>query len=513
MFAKEYFSYVRVSTQKQGEQGTSLVEQQAAIERFAQNSNFKIIQRFEERETAAKQGRPVFLEMLKKLRMGKAEGVIIHKIDRSARNLKDWADLGSLIDKGIEVHFASESLDLNSRGGRLSADIQAVVASDYIRNLREESKKGIYGRLKQGFYPFPAPVGYLDNGKAKPKTIDPIAGPLVKEGFELYATGRYGLISLSDLLYARGLRSKRGNKIGRNALSSILQSPFYMGMIRIKKTGELFPGVHEPLVNRRLLDQVQVVLKGKNHKKQHVHFFSYRRMITCEKCANILVPERQKGNVYYRCHTRDCTRSCLKEEEIYHAIGIELKRIKFSDREFELFSALAKKECDDLKNEMEETRRHLELQYATSEERLSRLTDGYIDGILDKKDYMSKKNELVSEQHELARRRAESEQSSDHIPNEIVEFLELANSAYLSFVSANPEQRRDLVDSVFSNFTANGKSVSFKLKIPFEMAANRPRVPPGAPIRATSRTITPLIRNLVKYFLDIPKPLSADPVV
>ena len=56
------------------------------------------------------------------------------------------------------------SLDLNTRGGRLSADIQAVVAADFIRNLREETKKGFYGRLKQGLYPICAPIGYLDRG-------------------------------------------------------------------------------------------------------------------------------------------------------------------------------------------------------------------------------------------------------------------------------------------------------------------------------------------------------------
>jgi DNA invertase Pin-like site-specific DNA recombinase len=105
--------------------------------------------------------------MLKGLRTGKAQGVVIHKIDRSARNLRDWSDLGELIDQGIEVHFANESLDLQTRGGRLSADIQAVVASDYIRNLREETKKGIRGRLRQGIYPFGAPVGYLNNGGGK----------------------------------------------------------------------------------------------------------------------------------------------------------------------------------------------------------------------------------------------------------------------------------------------------------------------------------------------------------
>jgi site-specific DNA recombinase len=150
MSFKNYFSYIRVSTQRQGQSGTSLTEQLSAIENYARRYNLQITKQYEQRETAAKTGRPIFLEMLKALKQNKADGIIIHKIDRSARNLKDWAELGTLIDLGMEVHFANESLDLNSRSGRLSADIQAVVASDYIRNLREETKKGIYGRLKQG---------------------------------------------------------------------------------------------------------------------------------------------------------------------------------------------------------------------------------------------------------------------------------------------------------------------------------------------------------------------------
>jgi site-specific DNA recombinase len=32
--------------------------------------------------------------MIAALKQGKASGVIMHKIDRGARNLKDWAELG-----------------------------------------------------------------------------------------------------------------------------------------------------------------------------------------------------------------------------------------------------------------------------------------------------------------------------------------------------------------------------------------------------------------------------------
>src|SRR5437899_1697442 len=186
---KGYFSYIRVSTVRQGQSGTSLAEQREAIGRHAQRWNLRIVQEFEEKETAAKSGRPVFRQMLNDLKRGKADGVIIHKIDRSARNLRDWAELGEIIDNGVDVQFANENLDLESRGGRLSADIQAVVAADYIRNLREETRKGFYGRLRQGLYPRPAPPGYLDCGGGKPKEPDPVQAPLVRQAFELYATG------------------------------------------------------------------------------------------------------------------------------------------------------------------------------------------------------------------------------------------------------------------------------------------------------------------------------------
>lgn len=294
---KKYFSYIRVSTQRQGQFGTSLTEQKAAIERYAQKFDLTISKYFEERETAAKQGRPVFLDMLKALKKGKADGVIIHKIDRSARNLRDWADLGSLIDSGVEIRFASESLDLNSRGGRLSADIQAVVASDYIRNLREETKKGIYGRLKQGLYPFRAVVGYIDAGKGNPKKIDKIQAPLIKKAFELYSKGNVGLIKLADLLYEKGLRNKHGKKITINGLSTILHNPFYMGIIKIEKTGEMFAGKHKPIISKVLFDEVQAVFEGKNIPKSEKHFFVFRRQIYCAKCRNFYIAEKKKRNI------------------------------------------------------------------------------------------------------------------------------------------------------------------------------------------------------------------------
>src|SRR6266571_3380503 len=235
----QVFAYTRVSTMKQGEKGVSLQEQRDAILRYAQQRGLEVIRWFEEKVTASKQGRPAFTQMLRLLRLGNARGVVIHKIDRSARNLQDWADVGKLVDAGIEIHFANESLDLKTVGGRLSADIQAVVAAHYSRNLREEAKKGFYGRLKQGIYPLGAPIGYLDQGAAKPKIQDPAKGPLVIQAFELYRTGRYSLPQLAQEMHRRGLRNRRGGAVTITGLSWLLTNPFYTGIIRLKKTGEV----------------------------------------------------------------------------------------------------------------------------------------------------------------------------------------------------------------------------------------------------------------------------------
>jgi site-specific DNA recombinase len=324
---KQYFAYIRVSTTRQGEFGVSLPQQKDAIERYAQRNQLEISRWFEEQETAAKQGRPVFGTMVKLLRKQAAVGVIIHKIDRSARNLRDWADLGELIDRGVEVHFANESLDLTSRGGRLSADIQAVVASDYIRNLREESKKGIYGRLKQGYYPMPAPLGYRNNGAAQPKTPDPKTAPLVRQAFELYASARYNLRGLSKELYRLGLRRADGDAYHRNRLSKMLNNPFYHGLIRIKKTGQFFTGLHKPLISKATFEQVQAVLSGKLNTRVNRHDFVYRRRLKCKNCEYSLIGETAKGHVYYRCHTSSCPTASLREEIIESAILGEFSRL------------------------------------------------------------------------------------------------------------------------------------------------------------------------------------------
>lgn len=501
--SKGYFSYIRVSTVRQGQTGTSLAEQREAIQRYADRWHIRIVREFEEKETAAKSGRPLFLEMLSALKRGKADGVIIHKIDRGARNLRDWAELGEIIDRGIEVHFANENLDLESRGGRLSADIQAVVAADYIRNLREEVKKGFYGRLKQGFYPMPAPVGYLDRGSAKPKEADPIKAPLVREAFELYASERFSINHLVDEMYARGLRTRTGRKLTKNSMAHLLGNPFYIGLMKVGSAGELYAGQHKAIIPKPVFDRVQLIRKGKSIKLPKHHDFIFRRLISCGECSATLIGERQKGFVYYRCHGRTCSQKTIREDFLELAFASVLKTVCFNDVERQFMFEEIAKHHDGLVELQVSHHKTLTLQLDQLQTRLSNLTDAYVDGVVDRETYIEKKNRVVVDKQQLGERLARINGDGSSIFQSIEKILELANNAYLSYKIAIPEEKREMVRSLTSNLSVREKLVSIKLNYPFQLISERQTGPNGGPQRDTARTLSALARQLFKYFESI----------
>lgn len=481
------FGYVRVSTAKQGE-GVSLTEQRHAIEQYGLRHDLRIVRWFEEKQTAAKRGRPVFTSMLRHLRAGPVRGLVIHKIDRSARNLRDWADLGDLMDAGVAVHFAHESLDLKTRGGRLSADLQAVVASDYIRNLSEETKKGHRGRLKQGIYPFPAPLGYLNNGRGRLKTHDPVQGPLVREAFELYATGGYSLQALSDLMHERGLRTKGGKRVFKSKLATIFRDPFYMGTLRLKTSVETFPGKHDPLVSRTLFEKVGAVLDGKTAAAKSRHDYLFRRLFTCGHCARFLVGERQKGRVYYRCHEPGCPSKTVREDRITTAVEAALEVIALSDQELERARQRHDAKAAGISTEIKQARSNLTRDLGNVSARLERLLRGFLDGAVDQTTYQDTRAQLESEQRGLRERITTLAARAAHWEAHAREKLELLNKPLLSYETGTAAEKRDLVRIVSSNRTLTDSELAVELAFPFSAVAETTGFSNGCPLQNVTRT-------------------------
>ncbi|MCU7838881.1 MAG: recombinase family protein [Candidatus Thiodiazotropha sp. (ex Troendleina suluensis)] len=485
---KQCFGYTRVSTIKQGE-GVSLEAQRDAIEAFAARNEIIISKWFEEKETAAKCGRPIFNRMVMELKRRKADGLVIHKIDRSARNFADWAKIGDLADAGFDIHFATESLDFSSRGGRLTADIQAVIAADYIRNLRDETIKGIQGRLKQGLYPFKAPIGYLDNGRGKPKTVDPVRGPLVRQLFDLYATGNYSLWTLRAEAKELGLRNNGGEPLAKTSIEKILRNPFYVGVIKIKRTSNVYAGIHEPLVTPTLFEQVTAVRVGRDNKKSTKHNHRYRGLFQCGHCASAMIPELQKGRVYYRCHQKECVTKTLREDKIEEAIQSFLKRYSLNEVQVSILRDHFKQWLDGRDNEGDA--KHADFELVKLDKRLSILEDKLLDGVIDDDTYNRKKTDILMDRqrwYAIAKQRVRKAIKLERLEK----FLELVKCLYVAYVSAVSVQKREIVKFATSNRRIFSKKVELEPSSWMQMFDSLVNFDYCDPARPSSRTFEAL---------------------
>jgi site-specific DNA recombinase len=505
------FAYARVSTPRQGEKGVSLQEQRSAIERYAEQRNLQIVRWFEERETAAKTGRGEFTKMLRLLRLKTAQGVIIHKIDRGARNLEDWADLGKLVDAGADIHFAIENLDLKTVAGRLSADIQAVVAAHYSRNLREETRKGFYGRLKQGYYPLRAPIGYLDQGSAKPKIPDPVRAPFVREAFETYSTGTTSLPNLVEELFRRGLRNRSGGRLSLNGLATMLRNPFYTGVMRIERTMESFPGNHEPLITATLFARVQHALDGKRVDRVANRAYTYSRIARCATCGYSLIAERQKGHVYYRCHDRPfkypsvCPPTCIREEILDRSVISVLAQIDLAEKELEAAQAVIQEHQQKSEDDRRHAKRAFQLQNEQIQDRLSKLADLLIEGTIERSLFEVKQKALLVEQTMIGARLKQLEHDGEPITALLEKTVELAKSPSNLFKAASVEKKRDLLKLLLLNLTVSSKNVEITLAPAFQLITTREKITECSPNRGTCRTWEEIIQQLLRNLIERPK--------
>jgi len=451
----QFYAYTRVSTLKQGD-GVSLKAQRSAIYNYAEKQNLQIIDWLEEKETAAKQGRPIYTGMVKALRKGRAKGVIVHKLDRLTRNLSEYAQIGELIDAGIVVHTAVDSLDVQSRGGRLTAEIQAVISADFIRNLRDETIKGMRGRLKQGLYPNRAPVGYLDNGRGQVKTIDPERGPLVRKAFQLYSSGRYPIKRLLPKLQILGLTNRCGGPISLRGLETILGNPFYTGVIRVASTGETFIGKHKPLISPALFERVQDVKAGRSGPKLTRHNHTYRGQFRCGLCGDAMIPERQKGHVYYRCQRKECATKTVREEVLVSAINACLANAQLKPEQICKVESRIEQWIEELGNQ--DHRHEWALKNGKLQERKSRLTDALVDGLIDKETFHHRSQRLLLDEQALALEQ-EDYRKKLQSARRLRTILELTKTLERSHQMADRAEKRQIVELATSNRHVIGKKV------------------------------------------------------
>jgi site-specific DNA recombinase len=213
--------YVRVSTQQQAEKGISLEAQTEKIRAMAIVQDVELLEVITDAaESAKSMDRPGLIRLLSLVDAGRVETVIITKLDRLTRSVKD---LGILLErfqkKGVALVSLAESLDTNSAAGRLVINIMMSVSQWEREVIGERTQTALqhkkahrkvfnhvpYGYIRQGDDLLPviqeqAVIGRVRSWREERWTLRQIADVLNGEAVPTKLGGRWHAQTVKDVL-------------------------------------------------------------------------------------------------------------------------------------------------------------------------------------------------------------------------------------------------------------------------------------------------------------------------
>ncbi|WP_442854216.1 recombinase family protein [Aeromicrobium sp. Root344] len=298
--------YLRVSTKDQagrgGEaEGFSIPAQREACLRKAESMGAVVVAEFVDAGASARSAnRPELQNMLGFVAEHKVAHVIVHKVDRLARNRADDVDINlQLTAAGAQLVSCTENID-ETPSGLLLHGIMSSIAEFYSRNLAAESKKGMRQKAKGGGTTGMAPFGYInsrermaDGREIKTVALDPERASWVTWLYEKYATGEWTSAMLRDELNKQGVMTlQRPNRPSRpiavSHVDSILRNRYYLGLVKFE--GVEYPGQHPALVSEKLFQEVQRVRAARHQSGEKPRMRSHylKGSVYCGQCGEPL---------------------------------------------------------------------------------------------------------------------------------------------------------------------------------------------------------------------------------
>ena len=453
-----------------------------------------------EEKSAFSPGRPLFSELLDRVETGEANGILCWEISRLSRNPLDSGRLRYLMEQGKLKEIRTRNkiyTDLDS----FLMDIELATSNKESKDTSQRVRRNMmYKAREKKEFPCCAPLGYLNMSKMgviagraydkqkqrlieeraenekRPITrieIDPITGPLVKKVFENFSTGLYSFDTMLELIDQWGLINRYKKPIARTSISRILINPFFYGCFKFRK--EVFEGSHQPLISKSLFDKTQEALheRTKPLARQH-RKLSYTGLIKCGECGCFICGGLFKKARYelYRCSLRKRHIKCsqhkyINKKEIDRQLGEQIKKLEINKLVYELL-------MQDVRSRNEEESKihltgidHWQRIEKHAEERISRLLDALSEGMINKEEFLEKKNEITNQKYD-AREKIKHHKSSVGSWQKYAEDLIIKSShIYEVFSEGDEIDKKSLLHAVGENFVLKDGIVTFDLKSPY----------------------------------------------
>lgn len=170
-----------------------------------------------------------FLRMIEDSKKGIFDLVLTKEISRFSRSTLDSIKYTQeLLENNVGVLFKSDNINTIMPDSELRLTIMASIAQEEVRKLSERVKFGMKRSIEKGKVLGNNVITGYKKEKGKLVIIEEEA-EMIKIIFEMYATGEHGLGYISDYLYAKGFKTRKGDYIHTTTLRRIITNPKYKG--------------------------------------------------------------------------------------------------------------------------------------------------------------------------------------------------------------------------------------------------------------------------------------------
>ena len=419
--------------------------------------------------------------------------VIVHKVDRRARNRLDDALITMEIGKaGASLVSCTENID-ETPSGVLMHGIMSSISEFYSQNLANEVIKGSVQKAKGGGTVGRAPTGYpnvrqYDNGvENRTVEVDPERGPLMAWAFEAYATGEWTIRKLLDELTARGLtssptRSSPAKPLVPSNFHRLLCHPYYKGIVRYK--GVEYPGRHEPLVSVDTWDRFQQALRAQNlsGEKHRDHPHHLKGSVFCGSCGSRLVISKHTGRrggvyEYFVCLGKGQKRTnylqkALLIDRVAEAVEDHYRLVQPKPELLGQIRLVLGEELRLARSFVSTERDSQARRVRKLEDERTKLLDGYYAGAIPMDLMKREQTRLTAELSAATGRLAALVAEFDVVEVNLDQAIELAGNWHGAYMRATDRERRILNQAIFEHLYADEDGrVGHEFADPFDMCS------------------------------------------
>ncbi|HEY0074037.1 MAG TPA: recombinase family protein [Abditibacteriaceae bacterium] len=337
-----YALYARKSHDDTGLTEKSLKDQVTIWQQLGRERGYRIVREYRESKSAKDPGvRPLYADMVRRIRRGEIDGILTWHINPLARNMDEGGTLAHLLIGGTLQEIRTPTEVYRSGENIIPLILQHAIATQNNLDHALAVRRGMNSRLEEGGWTHRAPVGYLNtrdpyNPKRGVLVPDPERFQLLQRGWEMLLRDCYTVAQVLDKLNnewsfrTRPTRKRGGVPLTISHGYKLFSNIFYAGYILHE--GRLRQGSHPPMVTVGEFNRVQTILRQRRKPGTRPQFL-FKGLLHCGYCGQMVTAEQHWKNgrrlVYYRCSDsfKRCTKQGIREERLEEQILRLLERI------------------------------------------------------------------------------------------------------------------------------------------------------------------------------------------